>query len=135
MKRVAYVLLGLSLLVLCGGCTAAAVGAAGAAGGAGTYAYIKGELQNTYGIPLEQTWTKTLLAMEDLRLTVDHKEVDVLGGAIDARRADGTPVKIRLKPKGEGSTVIGVRVGSIESIWSKDQAERIHHAIQERLGV
>ena len=133
MKRLVYALLGLSLLVLCGGCVVAAVGAAGA--GAGTYAYIKGELRSTYSFPLEQSWSQTLQAMQDLKLTVDRKHMDALGGEIEARRADGTPVKVQLKPAGEHSTLIGVRVGSLESVWSKSKAERIHRAIQKRLGV
>jgi hypothetical protein len=133
MKRLIYALLGLNLLVLCEGCVVAAVGVAGA--GAGTYAYLKGELQSTYSFPLGQCWSQTLLAIQDLKLTVDRKQMDALGGEIEARRADGTPVKVQLKPASEHSTLIGVRVGTLESVWSKKNAKRIHHAIQKRLGV
>lgn len=133
MKRLVYALFGLSLLVICSGCVVAAVGAAGA--GAGTFAYIKGELQTTYSVPLTQSWPKTLQAMQDLKLTVDRKQMDALGGIIEGRRADGTPVKVRLKPSGEHSTLIGVRVGNIESMWDKEKARRIHQAIKDRLGV
>ena len=129
MKRVAHVLVGLSLLVICTGCVVAAVGA-GAGAGVGTYAYIKGELQATYSTPIEQSWPKTLEAMQDLKLTIDRKQMDALGGMIEARRADGTPVKVQLKPAGAYSTTIGVRVGTI---GSKSKAEIIHRAIQRRI--
>lgn len=130
MKRFAYALFGLSLLVLCSGCVAAAVGA-GVGAGVGTYAYIKGELKATYSTPLSQIWPKTLEAMQDLQLTVDLKQMDALGGKIDARRADGTKVKVRLKPVSEYSTSISVRVGTF---GSKEKSELIHRAIQKRLG-
>ena len=131
MKRLAWVLFGWSLLVLCGGCIATAVGV-GAGAGVGTYAFIKGELEATYSVPLEQIWPKTLTAIHNLRLTVDRTQVDALGGTIEARRANGTPVRVRLKPVGEHSTIIGVRVGTI---GSKEKSARIHRAIQKQLEV
>ncbi|MGQ4807373.1 hypothetical protein NKDENANG_00721 [Candidatus Entotheonellaceae bacterium PAL068K] len=128
MRRVNYILLGLSLLVLCGGCVAAAVGVGA---GAGTYSYIKGELQAIYSTQIERLWPLTLTAMQDLKLTVDSKQMDALGGTIEARRADGTPVKVHLKPTGKHSTRIGVRVGII--FGSRKKSERIHNAIKKRL--
>ena len=130
MRRVNYILLGLSLLVLCGGCVAAAVGV-GAGASVGTYSYIKGELQAIYSTPIKRLWPLALTAMQDLRLTVDSKHMDALGGTIEARRADGTPVKVHLKPTSEHSTRIGVRVGTI--FGSRVKSERIHNAIKKRL--
>lgn len=129
MKRVAHALVGLSLLVICSGCVAAAVGA-GAGAGAGTYAYIKGELQATYGTPIEQIWPKTLEALHDLKLTIDRQHMDALGGIIEGRRADGTPFTVQLKPVGERSTTIGVRIGTF---GSKSKSELIHRAIHSRI--
>ena len=129
MKRVVHTLVGLSLLVICTGCVVAAVGA-GAGAGAGAYAYINGELQAAYGTPIEQIWPKTLEALHDLRLTVDRKQVDALGGVIEGRRADGTPFTLQLKPVGERSTSIGVRIGTF---GSKSKSELIHRAIQNRV--
>ena len=129
MKRVAHALVGLSLLVICAGCVAVAVGA-GAGAGVGTYAYIKGELRATYDTPIDQSWPKTLAAMQDLKLTIDRQQMDALGGIIEGRRADGTPVKVQLKPAGEHSTTISVRVGII---GSKSKSEIIHRAIQRRV--
>jgi hypothetical protein len=131
MKRLTYALFGLGLLLVGSGCVATAVGV-GAGAGVGTYMYIKGELRATYNVPLEQIWPKTLAAMRDLKLTIDRKQMDALGGTIDARRADGTPVKVKLKPEGDRSTTISVRVGTF---GSKEKSKRIHRAIQKQLGV
>ena len=63
MKYVVYAVLLLSVLVSCGGCVAAAVGAAAGAGaGVGTYSYIKGELDATYSIPIEEIWPHSVAA-------------------------------------------------------------------------
>ncbi len=131
MTRSLYTLIGLGVLAICGGCVAAAVGV-GAGAGVGTYSYIKGELKATYSKPLEDVWPQALAAMQDLKLTVDRKQMDALGGEIEARRADGTAVKVHLKPAGERSTIVGVRVGLL---GSRDKSERIHRAIQKRLGI
>ena len=82
-------------------------------------------------MPIEQLWPKTLDAMQDLHLTVDGKYLDATGGEIEGRRADGTPVKVRLKPAGKHSTTIGVQVGTP---GSRELAEYFHRAIQNQLG-
>ena len=119
------------LVIFGSGCIAAAV-VAGAGAGAGTYSYIKGELQATYPGSLQKVWPKTLAAVESLKLHVDTKQMDALGGTIQAKRADGTEVKIQLKPAGDQSTTVGVRVGIF---GDKAQSERIHGAIRRELGI
>ena len=130
MRRMTCILLGLGLVVICGGCVAATVGS-GAGAGVGTYSYVTGELQATYSTSIERLWPASLAAMQDLKLTVDRQQMDALGGIIEARRADGTPVKVHLKPAGELSTRVGVRVGT--SFGSQEKSERIHRAIAKRL--
>ncbi len=117
--------------MFCSGCVAAAL-VTGAGAGAGTYSYIKGELQTTYSEPIQKIWPKTLAAIESLKLTVDTKQMDALGGTIEAHRVDGTAVKLRLTPAGDQSTTIAVRVGTF---GNKKQSERIHSAIRKQLGV
>jgi Protein of unknown function (DUF3568) len=131
MKRWVRAMMLLSVLVGCGGCVAAAVGAAAGAGaGVGTYSYIKGELEATYSVPIEEVWPHTVAALEGLQLHIDNKQMDSLGGRVEARRADGTPVMVRLKPVGERSTTVGVRVGTF---GSQKKSQRIHDAIQKQL--
>ncbi len=129
MKRHAFSLLFLGLLVSCSGCVGAAV-VAGAGAGVGTYSYMNRELTATYHEPLQEIWLKTLGAVKKLQLTFRTKKIDALGGAIEARRADGTMVKIRLTPVGERDTAIGVRVGT----WgNREKSEIVHSAIRKEL--
>lgn len=130
MRQAMYAMICLSLLV--GGCVTANIGAgSGNGAGAGSYSYITGEMQATYSMPIEELWSHTVTAMEGLRLYIDSKYMDSLGARIDARRADGTPVKVQLKPAGERSTTVDVRVGTF---GSREKSERIHTAIQKQLG-
>lgn len=132
MKQFVYALMLLGVLVGCSGCVAATVGAAAGAGaGVGTYSYLKGELEATYSVPIEEIWPHSVAALETLQLHIDNKHMDSLGGRIEARRADGTPVQVRLKPVGQRSTEIGIRVGTF---GSREQSERIHNTIQKQLG-
>jgi hypothetical protein len=130
MRQAMYVMICLSLLV--GGCVTANIGAgSGTGAGVGSYSYITGELQATYSVPIEDLWPRAVAAVEGLHLSIDSKYMDSLGARIEARRADGTPVKVQLEPTGERSTTIDVRVGTF---GSRDQSERIHTAIQKQLG-
>ncbi len=129
MKRYPYSLLFLGLLVSCSGCVAAAV-IAGAGAGVGTYSYMNRELTATYHEPLKEIWPKTLSAVKKLQLTFRKKEIDALGGTIEARRSDTTLIKIRLTPVGERDTAIGVRVGT----WgNREKSELVHNAIRKEL--
>ena len=129
MKRYPYSLLFLGLLVSCSGCVAAAVIAGGGAG-VGTYSYMNRELTATYHEPLKEIWPKTLSAVKKLQLTFRKKEIDALGGTIEARRSDTTLIKIRLTPVGERDTAIGVRVGT----WgNREKSELVHNAIRKEL--
>ena len=131
MKHVVSRLLGLSVLVISVGCATTMVGV-GPGAVPGTYVYLTGELQGTYNTPMLTLWPKALAAMQDLRLTVDIKLMDALGGEIEARRADGTSVRVRLKTVGDRSTILGVRVGFI---GDREKAEYVHRAIQEQLRI
>ena len=129
MKRFAHTVIGLGLCSILGGCATTTVGV-GSSAVPGKYVYFTGELRATYSQPIAQMWPKTLSAMQELRLTVDTKYLDATGGEVEARRADGTPVKVRVVPTGQHSTTIGVRVGTP---GSREQAEYFHRAIQQQL--
>ena len=131
MKHLVSAVALLSLLAMLSGCIAAAVGV-GAAAGAGTYSYVRGDLKATYSVTLDEAWPSTIQAMDTLKLAIDTQAMDALGGKIAAKRADGTPIKVVLKPLGESSTTISVRVGSL---GSKIKSERVHDAIRKQLEV
>jgi hypothetical protein len=79
---------------------------------------------------MDVAWQATLGALEDLELQTYTKNLDGLGGRIEALRADKTKVHIRLKPVSDRSTRIGVRVGTF---GSREISNRIHEAIRTRL--
>ncbi len=129
MKRYSYSLSLLSLLIFCSGCVAAPV-VTGAGAGGGTYSYMNRELTATYTEPLKEIWPKILSAVKKLQLTFRKKEIDALGGTIEARRSDTTLIKIRLTPVGDHDTSISVRVGT----WgNREKSELIHSAIRKEL--
>ncbi len=103
--------LGLMLvaMVITSGCVALVVGAAV---GAGTVAYVGGELKATDEVAFDRAWSATLKAMDDLQFKVTKQQKDALEGLLVARRADDTPVTVRVRKQGEKTTEIRIRVGT-----------------------
>src|SRR6185503_18150823 len=66
--------LGLGLMLQTG-CAGLLI-AGGAASGIGGYAYVKGELKSTESASLDQVWTATLGAMDELKYAVTTQEKD-----------------------------------------------------------
>jgi hypothetical protein len=113
MKKSSVIVTVLAVLsVLCsGGCVWLAVGAAGAGVGYGTYAFIRGELEVAYPNEFQQTWSAVLDALESLEIRKKSAVKDAFGGKIEAARADGTSIKIAIKPITSASTSVKIRVG------------------------
>ncbi len=129
MRRHLYSLFMLGFLMICGGCTGGSV-VEGVGVGGGTYSKMHRELTVTYHEPLKEIWPKTLTAVKKLQLMFRKKEIDALGGTIEARRSDSTLIKIRLTPVGDSDTRISVRVGP----WGdRGKSELIHKAIKKEL--
>jgi hypothetical protein len=119
------------LLASVSGCATIAVGG-GPNVTAGTYYYFTRELEVIYGVPLADVWARTLAAIESLQLHIDVQRIDGLGGEIQARRPDGTKVQVYLKPNGDHSTSVSVRVG----FWGdREMSERVQRTIRQQVGV
>jgi len=131
MRRYLYALLGLSLCASLGGCATTAVGG-GSSAMAGTYSYVTRELEVVYGVPLADMWSRTLAAVESLQLHIDRQHIDGLGGEIQARRPDGTKVEVYLKPSGDHSTSVSVRVGTL---GDREMSERVQRTIRQQVGI
>ena len=131
MRRYLYALLGMSLLASVNGCVTTAVGG-GSSPTAGTYSYISRELEVIYGIPLADVWPRALAAVESLQLHIDRQHIDGLGGEIQARRPDGTRVWVCLKPVGDHSTSVKVRVGTL---GDREMSERVQRTIRQQIGI
>jgi uncharacterized protein DUF3568 len=131
MQRYFYALLGMSLLASMNGCVTTAVGG-GPNAAAGTYSYLSRNLEVIYGIPLADVWPRALAAVESLQLHIDRQRIDGLGGDIQARRPDGTKVHVCLKPIGDHSTSVKVRVGAL---GDRDMSERVQRTIRQQIGI
>ena len=131
MRRYLCALLGMSLLASINGCVTTAVGG-GPNAAAGTYSYLSRNLEVIYGIPLADVWPRALAAVESLQLHIDRQRIDGLGGEIQARRPDGTTVQVCLKPTGDHSTSVSVRVG----FWGdREMSERVQRTIRQQVGI
>jgi len=112
------------------GCGILIAGGAGAGAGAASYRFIKGELEVNYTKPYEMVWEATNKALRDLEIAIEKSEKDELGARIDARRADGTKVVIKLKRRPSGITRVKIRVGLL---GSQEAADFIERAIERNL--
>jgi uncharacterized protein DUF3568 len=131
MRRYLYALLGMSLLASVSGCVTTAVGG-GPNVTAGTYSYFARELEVIYGVPLADVWPRVLAAIESLQLHIEVQRIDGLGGEIQARRPNGTKVQVDLKPTGDHSTSVSVRVG----FWGdREMSERVQRNIRQQVGI
>ena len=131
MRRYLYALLAMSLLASVNGCVTTAVGG-GPNVTAGTYSYLTRELEVIYGIPLADVWPRALAAVESLQLHIDRQYIDGLGGEIQARRPDGTRIRVFLKPSGDHSTSVSVRVGDL---GDREMSERVQRTIRQQVGI
>ncbi|GIX49068.1 MAG: hypothetical protein KatS3mg131_3279 [Candidatus Tectimicrobiota bacterium] len=98
--------------------------------GFGTYSYVTGTLTWTYPVALKAAWEATLQAVQGLDLRIEKQLVDGLGGTLEAKRADGTPVFVWLRPLTERTTEVQVRIGTY---GNRDDSERLHTAIRKQL--
>lgn len=126
--------LGLGFFLAAGtlsGCAAAVL--AGAAGGAGvgTAVYIEGEDSRVHGASLDQTWSATLDALKQMNIRVEKSDKDALGGTVEAKRADGTDVKIKEEPAEGNTTRVKIRIGVF---GDQDGSEAIQNKIDRSLG-
>ena len=119
----------LALVLLTGGCAALLVGAGT---GAGVYSYIEGELRRAYPAACSSALAATEQALADLKIRVESKTADGVTTLLRAKRADGTPVILKVTRVSPRITEIGVRSGVV-GLWDKNVSELIHATIAQRL--
>jgi len=125
--RSLLILLGISVAL--SGCVAAVVAGAGA--GAGTVAYIQGEHQQVHDAKFESVWTATVNSLKQMQIAVVKTTKDALGGSIEAKRADGTAVTIKVEPVGGDAARVKIRIGNF---GDKAGSELIQTKISANLG-
>ncbi len=124
--RLAAVLLTFSLIA-CTGCAALVAGA-----GASVYTYVSGELKRTYNAPFDKAVSDSLVALQELKITVLNKNSSGITTTIDAEKSDKTPVTVSITILGTNLTEVSVRTGVI-GYWDKKVSELIHAHIAKRL--
>ncbi len=105
---------------------------AGAGAGATGYKFIKGDLEVNYTKPYEQVWQATNKALKDLEIIIQEAEKDKLDAKIEALKADGTKVVIKLKQRRSGITRVKIRVGTF---GNQEASELIEKAIKRNLAI
>ena len=111
------------------GCVAVIIGAGA---GAGAYAYVDGNLKRTYQARFDKTLQVCHSILNDLNLPVLEKTSDGAETTIRTKRADKTPMTIKIAIVSVDWTRVSVRTGTL-GFWKKDISEQFHEFIQERL--
>ena len=111
------------------GCAAVIIGAGA---GAGAYAYVDGNLKKTYQAKFDKTLQVCLGILNDLNLPILEKSSDGAETTIHTKRADKTPMTLKIGIVSVEWTQVSIRTGTF-GLWKKDISEQFHEFIQERL--
>lgn len=85
--------------------------AAGTAAGIGGYKYHNDMLTVIYEAPYMETWKACLKAVDEMGLHLLKSAHDLTAGTIEAKRADGKDVQIKVEYKSSKETRVDIRVG------------------------
>lgn len=123
------VVLGPSLMLQ--GCGPLLATGNGAAATAGTMAYVEGDLDTTYAVPLDRTWNAAMAALKEARFRVVDQKKDSAHATIKARREDHTPVTVSLDQAGPNTTSVKIRLGTF---GDEEGSRAINRRITAHLG-
>lgn len=112
--------------------TGCALVVVGAGVGIGAYSYVKGELKRSYPDGYEKTVAVCKATLEQVKMPLEETLSDGFETTLKARRADDTPVIVRIKKIDEEVTEVGVRCGVL-GVWDRRTSEMIHGIIAQRL--
>ena len=115
----------LGILASTPGCFLVAVGAAGAAG-AGTVAYVRGELDATFGRQYEAVANASDNAITQLQFVKVNETKDAFTWEIIARTAEDKKVEVKITREGDNLTKVAIRIG----VFGDEQKSR---AILDRI--
>jgi hypothetical protein len=116
-------------LLLFTGCAALI---AGTAAGVGVYTYVNGDLKRSYPESYEKTYAICLETLESLKIQIEEKESDGISAAIRGKRADESPVWVKVVMIAPKITEVSVRSGVV-GVWDKKVSELIHASIAQRM--
>ena len=104
----------------------------GAGAGAGTFAYFEGQLSRTYEATYDKTYEVCKSILTDLKQPILEEKADGIQTTIKSKRADETPMTIRVRIIDPDWTEVSVRTG-FSGVWKKEISEQFHEFIAERL--
>jgi hypothetical protein len=129
MKAISMTMVLLAGMIVLTGCAALV---AGTAAGVGVYTYVNGELKRSYPESFDKTYAICLETLESLKINIEEKESDGISATINAKRADGSPVWVKVFMITPQITEVSVRSGVV-GVWDKKVSELIHASIAQRL--
>jgi len=95
-------------------------------------AYVAGELQAREDITIDEAWTGTQSALEELGLTIIDRQKDGLKALLKAYGSESRQVTVRMENAGERSTIFKIRVGTF---GERSESFVILDKIEEQLGL
>ncbi len=102
----------------------------GAGAAVGTYYMVQGDLTRLYRTSYDRAWDTAVLTLEQMEMTVVKETREETEGTIEAKRFDGSPVRLVLKSKALDVTQLRVRIGPI---GDRGKAEIFHDRFQENV--
>lgn len=102
----------------------------GAGMSVGTYHVVKGDLSRLYRTNYDRAWEAALLTLEEMKMTVTEKTREETVGKIEAKRFDGSPVRVIIKRKALDVTQLLVRIGSV---GDRAKAEIFHEHFRKNV--
>jgi hypothetical protein len=129
MKAISMTMVLLAGMIVLTGCAALV---AGTAAGVGVYSYVNGELKRSYPESFDKIYAICLETLESLKINIEEKESDGISATINAKRADGSPVWVKVFMITPQITEVSVRSGVV-GVWDKKVSELIHASIAQRL--
>lgn len=85
----------------------------GAGIGVGTYRIIQGDLSRLYKTSYDRAWDAALMTLEEMGMTLVEETRGETEGKIEAKRFDGSPVRVIIKSKALDVTQLRVRIGPV----------------------
>jgi len=124
-KRILLVLAIASVVLAAWGCAPSIVTSdAGVYSGGTLYALTSEDLTTVYNAALK--------ALNDLELDITDKAKDVFYARITAKGADGSRIRVHIRPKEDGGTDLSIKVGSF---GDEHKSGMIYQRIRQNLGL
>jgi hypothetical protein len=122
----------MSMLLFLYGCAEVLLVGIGAGAGVASYMYVDGRLAIEYPLDYDRAWNSTRRALDNFQISISSSTNENGLGMFDAVYKDGKKVSVKLARKGNGITVIAIRVGTL---GDKDEAQKLHNEIVSIAGI